>query len=179
MMARALIIPTLLLAFAAPAPALAQIGGLPVDPSSPTGAEYAVPLDKARGDNAKAGTHSTRRDRKHQAPAFGEGIRSDQTRSGTAIAGSGGRGSGGGGSGGGSGTRRSHAAAGHEAPTAHAGRRGHAPADAHPAPLNVRPAGAGTSGGTSSPLIAIAIGAGVLALGAIAGLAVRRRMTAT
>jgi hypothetical protein len=58
----------LLLAVAAP-PAVAQQDGVFVDPDSPAGKEYAVPIDQARGDAAGGGDAGP-----GEEPLFGEGI---------------------------------------------------------------------------------------------------------
>jgi hypothetical protein len=58
----------LLLAVAAP-PAMAQQDGVFVDPDSPAGKEYAVPIDQARGDAAGGGDSGS-----GEEPLFGAGI---------------------------------------------------------------------------------------------------------
>jgi hypothetical protein len=58
----------LLLAVAAP-PVAAQQDGVFVDPDSPAGKEYAVPIDQARGEAAGGGEAAP-----GEEPLFGEGI---------------------------------------------------------------------------------------------------------
>jgi hypothetical protein len=67
-MKRLALIPLFLAAVAAP-PAAAQQDGVFVDPESPAGKEYAVPLDQARGE-ASGGEGSASRNE----ALFGEGI---------------------------------------------------------------------------------------------------------
>lgn len=77
---KAVAISTLTLALPAPL-AVAQEEGVTVDPGSPAGKEYALPIDQARRDAADGGDRgggggvaAGRR----PAPAFGEGVRPDR-----------------------------------------------------------------------------------------------------
>jgi hypothetical protein len=69
---------SLVLAMAAP-PAFAQQDGVFVDPDSPSGKEYAVPLDQARGEAAGGGKSAP-----GEEPLFGEGIKPPSGDSGKA-----------------------------------------------------------------------------------------------
>jgi hypothetical protein len=63
-----LVLVALVFLVAAP-PAAAQEDGVFVDPESPAGKEYAVPIDQARGEAAGGGNRSA-----GEEPLFGEGI---------------------------------------------------------------------------------------------------------
>jgi hypothetical protein len=65
----------LILAFIAPG-AVAQEDGVFVDPDSPAGKEYVLPIDQARRDATGAGGRSPVTGR--PTPAFGEGVRPDR-----------------------------------------------------------------------------------------------------
>ncbi len=65
----------LILAFIAPG-AVAQEDGVFVDPDSPAGKEYVLPIDQARRDATGAGARSPVTGR--PTPAFGEGVRPDR-----------------------------------------------------------------------------------------------------
>ena len=110
---------SLLFALALAAPAAAQ-DGVFVDPDSPSGKEYAIPLDSARRQTSPR-KPSTSRSAQEKAPLFGEGIRPDEAEppggrdddgAGAGAAGGKGSGSGGSGSGGGSGGEGSGSASG-------------------------------------------------------------------
>jgi hypothetical protein len=133
-------------------PAAAQDGPV-VDPDSPTGKEYALPLDTARreaaGEKGKAATAG------ESAPLFGEGIEA-------------------GGSGDPSpGKRTRSGASSHSKADGTAHVAGDAPAAAARILAGARP-GAPSDGGLS-PLVAVGGGVLLLACGAAAGLALRRR----
>lgn len=53
--------------------AVAQEDGVTVDPGSPSGKEYALPIDRARAQAAKGGSGSDAQ----KAPLFGEGVDGD------------------------------------------------------------------------------------------------------
>lgn len=61
-----------------PTLAVAQDDEIFVDPDSPAGKEYALPIDRARQDNA-AQARSPRSASERAAPLFGEGVRSEET----------------------------------------------------------------------------------------------------
>ncbi len=60
-----------LMALCAAAPAFAQEDGVTVDPDSPSGKEYAVPLEDARN---RAGTKGKGQRRRGESPLFGAGV---------------------------------------------------------------------------------------------------------
>lgn len=72
-MSRVAIVGTLLLALHAPAAYAQSENGVTVDPRSPAGKEYALPIDRARRD-ADDSTDSGRA----STPAFGAGVRADR-----------------------------------------------------------------------------------------------------
>ncbi len=81
---KAVAIAALTLALTAPL-ALAQEEGVTVDPGSPAGKEYALPIDQARRDAADGGGRGGGGGvaaRRRPTPAFGEGVRPD---SGSAV----------------------------------------------------------------------------------------------
>ena len=65
-----------ILVLAAPGTAWAQEDGVTVDPDSPTGKEYAIPLDSARRQ-AQAGTGSRESGADSEAPLFGQGVEAE------------------------------------------------------------------------------------------------------
>src|SRR5687767_11216329 len=70
------------LALAAPAPGVAQSGDPQVDPDSPAGTEYELPLDRAREEAGGGGGASGSSDgTAGEAPLFGQGV---ESRSGAA-----------------------------------------------------------------------------------------------
>ena len=70
----------LLCAFALIVPAAAaQEDGVTVDPGSPSGKEYALPIDRAREE---AATRDGKGDGSRKAPLFGEGVRGEGAGSG-------------------------------------------------------------------------------------------------
>jgi hypothetical protein len=150
------LIALLVLVVAAP-PAIARDDGVSVDPDSPAGVEYAVPLDQARRDaTGTAGGGSAGTD--HGQPLFGVGIE-------RASAGSGGGGGakGSGGSGRSAGTGGS-SGGGTQAGAGEAGRNG-----ASAAAIEVA-----ASGGSSTGMLSAGIAGGVLLLGLLGGLGLRR-----
>ena len=62
------------LALAAPPAAVAQDDGVFVDPDSPTGAEYDIPLERARRDATSDPGAREQPSRSRTGPLFGEGI---------------------------------------------------------------------------------------------------------
>jgi hypothetical protein len=150
------LIALLVLVVAAP-PAIARDDGVSVDPDSPAGVEYAVPLDQARRDaTGTAGGGSAGTD--HGQPLFGVGIE-------RASAGSGGGGGakGSGGSGRSAGTGGS-SGGGTQAGAGEAGRNG-----ASAAAIEVA-----ASGGSSTGLLSAGIAVAGLLLGLLGGLGLRR-----
>jgi hypothetical protein len=163
----------LLAALALPSTAAAQ-DGVFVDPNSPSGKEYQIPLESARRQaDPKRKSGKVVPGERGGAPLFGEGIQSDDATPAAAAGGSGGgSGSGGGGSGGsgggGTGSGGSGGSAGDPAPAAKAPPAVQEAVEA----ARSRPAPSGGGLGT-----AIVIGGGVAVLllaGAGAGLAARR-----
>lgn len=61
------------------APALAQGGGVTIEPGSPSGKEYAIPLESARRDAARGGGDEVvpTQQGERSAPLFGEGVGDD------------------------------------------------------------------------------------------------------
>jgi hypothetical protein len=153
----------LILALLAPPAALGQRGGVFVDPDSPAGAEYAIPLEQARRE-AAGDTSGNRGEaggvRAGGEQLFGEGI----TPAGGGSAGGGGSGTGAGG--GSSGGR--------------AGEGGNPPADS----ATESPSGASASASTAAVAAAseeksglpltIGLAGAVLAAGVAGGLGLRR-----
>ncbi len=141
-------------------PAQAQ-NGVTVDPGSPTGKEYAIPLDAARRDAAPGGDgRRPLAGRQRDAPLFGEGVGDD---------------------GAGSEAAAEKAVASHEpdavAPPSKARRRPAPPSRAAPRspPSSARPRPCPRAG--SSPLTIVAVALSVLLLGAVIGSIARRRGT--
>jgi hypothetical protein len=143
--------------------------GVTVDPGSPTGREYAIPLDSARraADPAGGASGTASEGERGASPLFGAGIATTGS-GGNATAGSG-RGHGGG-SADGDGSGRPRAAS-------TASGRGRSREGPSP-PVAVRVAasdpGAPAGGATTTALV-IAAGVLVLAVGAGGGLLLRRR----
>ena len=162
MTASSALIAVLVLAVAAP-PALAQRDGVFVDPDSPAGVEYAVPLDQARSEatgTAGGGSAPTDGDQ----PLFGVGIERSSSGSG---GGGGAKGSGGSGRSAGTGGGSPGGATpggGNQAGAGEAGGNG-----ASAAALE-----AAASGGTSTGLLTAGIAVAVLLVGLLCGLGLRR-----
>lgn len=162
-------ITTLLLAATAAPPAAAQ-DGVFVDPNSPAGVEYAIPLDEARRE-AAGGSRDGGGDPSRGQPLFGKGI--------TRVEGSGSQRAEGSSDQGGS--REGGGAVGGAASTDGRGRQqGEGGDDALPDPRDVPPSVAGsaaieaaTSDG-SDGLLTAGIAAAVLAAGLAAGFGLRR-----
>jgi hypothetical protein len=133
-------------------PAGAQDGPV-VDPNSPTGKEYALPLDTARRE--AAGVKGKAATKGESAPLFGEGIEAAGNAAPSPRK-----------------TTSSRATSPSKANGA-AGVAGDAPAAAARILAGARP-GAPSDGGLS-PLVAVGGGMLLLACGAAAGLALRRR----
>lgn len=130
--------------------AIAQDDGVRVDPDSPAGKEYALPLDSARRD--AAGTPSA--GARDEAPLFGAGISKQESQRGSRRARRASGGDGGGGEGSGASTDRDTGAS--------------------------RPPAAVTetaSGGPPAGLLTALIALGVLAAGGLIGLLLRARGT--
>jgi hypothetical protein len=134
-----------------PSAALGQ--GVTIDPGSPTGKEYAIPVEQARREAAVGSRTDPIAPSDRSAPLFGQGVTRDtRSSSGGDAAGT---------SGGGSGTGGSGTTSGDQ------------PAGTSPlGQISPRPVNAGTS---AAPLALAAGGLGVLVLGGVAGLALRRR----
>jgi len=146
-----------MLAVIAP-PAMAQDDDVIVDPGSPSGKEYALPVDSARKQASKDAKNSS--SKAQPAPLFGEGVGDDAATSTSASAPSGSGGSGGDGA---DGTRS----------TADGSRAPDAPR-AGPGTATLKSQAAAPGGGIGLVAI-IGAGLGVLALGAAIGLLLRRR----
>lgn len=157
-----------------PAVAGAQTPGLHVDPDSPTGHEYAIPLDQARG-SASPGSQSSGGSAgsgsQAAAPRFGVGVAAG---GGSGHSGSGGSGSGGSGSGG-SGSNGGSGSGGASGGASHAGGSAARTVSALGVRLDSATANPASSIGTS--LLVGGIAAAVLVLGAVAGLMARRGRT--
>ena len=139
------------------APAVAQEDGVFVDPDSPAGKEYAIPLEEARRHGAGGGAPGTGQ------PLFGAGIE----RATSAVEDGGARGgAGGSASGGGSGKARGNSESGNGA------SEGSATNQAVQRSAAIKAA----AGGSSDGLITAAIVALVLAAGLLAGVALRRTL---
>jgi len=155
----------LVLALTAP-PAAAQ-DEVFVDPDSPSGREYAIPLEEARRNAASGGPPSRVQPGERSAELFGAGVGEDGGPPGSA----GDPRQGGGGSDSAPGTGG-----------AGDGGAGAVPGADGPGTAGERSGGslreATTAGSQGDVLLVGAIGVGVLALGAIAGLAGRRRLGA-
>lgn len=152
-------IAALTLALTAPA-AVAQEEGVTVDPGSPSGKEYALPIDKARRDATGGGGRSSTPGR--PTPAFGEGVRPDRE------SGPGGAEE--------STSRRSRGADGTQAaaPTTTSAQRAKERDDIDRAIVR---AGLGDRGAGQGSLALLAGGIGVMVLGLSVGLALRRSRT--
>jgi hypothetical protein len=143
------------------APAQAQEPGVTIDPNSPAGAEYALPLDDAR-DTGAGGPRSSGQD----SPTFGVGIERPQGAQGNA--GSGGAAAGDGGS------------AGDEGSATESGSRStERSANTETSPSAKRPPSASLAatpqGGTGSSFMVAGGAAMVVLAGTLLGLVVRRR----
>ena len=151
------LIALLVLVVAAP-PAIARDDGVSVDPDSPAGVEYAVPLDQARREaTGTAGGGSAGTDRGQ--PLFGVGIEPS-----SAGSGGGGGAKGSGGSGRSAGTGGGSSGGGTQAGAGEAGGNG-----ASAAAIEVA-----ASGGSSTGLLSAGIAVAVLLLGLLGGLGLRR-----
>ena len=131
------------------APVASAQDGVQVDPDSPPAVEYALPLAEARGDAAPAADAGDATEAGAPPPAFGSGITPKADRAG--ASGSGDRGAG---------SQRA------DAP----GRSGEPSAARPPA---ARP---GDVGG-SATLYSLGAAAGILLVGGLVGLALRRRQS--
>lgn len=146
----------ILLALAAPAPAYAQGSDPQVDPDSPAGTEYELPLDRARQEAGGGGSggssgSSGSRGTTDEAPLFGEGVAS------------------------GAGSENAKPAPKEDTDPDAATTASLEPDGTSGTPEAVR-AQAPSPDGSSGDLVAIGTGAGgVLLLGGLAGLAWRRR----
>jgi len=78
---KVVIVAALTLVLTAPV-AVAQENGVTVDPSSPAGKEYTLPIDQARRDAMPGGTAGTGSQASRPTPAFGEGVRPETAPSG-------------------------------------------------------------------------------------------------
>lgn len=138
-------------------------GGLQVDPGSPSGREYAIPLEQARRNGSAAGpADRITPGQRNVAPAFGEGV------------GDGGGSSASGSTDGGA-TSKDRAQAGSDRPARDSTSTGDDASRRAPAVASIQRSSADTGSG---PVIAIAgVGGGVLLMGAAAGVVLRRRIT--
>ena len=151
------LIALLVLVVAAP-PAIARDDGVSVDPDSPAGVEYAVPLDQARREaTGTAGGGSAGAD--GDQPLFGVGIERS-----SAGSGGGGGAKGSGGSGRSAGTGGGSSGGGTQAGADEAEGNG-----ASAAAIEVA-----ASGGSSTGLLSAGIAMAVLLLGLLGGLGLRR-----
>jgi hypothetical protein len=157
---RGLLLVLSVLAVAAPA-AVAQDDEVFVDPGSPSGKEYALPVDSARKQAAKDAQKGSAR--AQPAPLFGEGVGDTDAASTSSAAPAGGGGSGSGGD-------RRRAAGDDSAPGAAGGERASA------APATLKSQVAAPDGGLGLVTV-LAAGLAVLALGGAIGLLLRRRAT--
>jgi hypothetical protein len=141
------------------APAVAQVDGVFVDPDSPAGKEYAIPLEEARRHGAGGGAPGAGQ------PLFGAGIeRAAPTVEGAKAQG----GAGGSASGGESGKARGNGDNGNGASTEESAGGDQA--------VQRSAAIKAAAGGSSDGLITAAIVALVLAAGLLAGVALRRTL---
>jgi hypothetical protein len=152
-MLRGLLLALCALAVIAPA-AVAADDEIFVDPGSPSGKEYALPVDSAR-KQAAGGTQGAK-DRTSTTPLFGEGVDAATPKAGTGKASAAGAKAGAGDAGGGS--------AG--APPARV---------ATAAPRTLKAQAAAPDGGIGTAAIIGGVSAGVLLLGAVIGVLLRRR----
>jgi hypothetical protein len=138
-------------AAALPTVAVAQDDEIFVDPDSPSGKEYALPIDRAREQGASQARRSGGAGGGREAPLFGEGVRGDRAAAATAA----------------SGAARSEADGAAKDAPARPAAEGNAPVD-----RTTQAAAPEGSGG----LVAVAgAGIGVVLLGVLAGLWLRRR----
>ncbi|MCA1569087.1 MAG: hypothetical protein LC798_01955 [Chloroflexi bacterium] len=162
-MFRGLLLMLCALALTAPAAAAAE-DEVFVDPGSPSGKEYALPVDSAR--KQAAGDARNKSSNSQATPLFGEGVDRDAGSAG------GGSGSGESDAGGGSGRGGASGDGGGEASS---------PQRADPeggTPVTARAQAASPDGGSGTIAI-IGAGAGVLLLGGAIGLVLRRRAART
>jgi hypothetical protein len=154
---------------ALPAGAAAQRGGVFVDPETPAGTEYAIPLEEARRHGA-GGEKGGANGGSGSQPLFGEGIerapRASGARGGSAAGAAGG--SGGGGESGVNGAREGRPAAG-------TGREARVSEEQESArDRRAAVAVKAATGGGSDTLLTAGIAAGVLAIGLLVGFGLRR-----
>ena len=152
-------------------PAVAQEDGVFVDPDSPSGQQYAIPLESARRQTDSSRDKAKVRHGARTAPLFGEGVGADDDPPAAtgAAGGSGGSGSDSGGSGG-SGSGSSDGSSSDASPPAGAS----APASGDAVREAAERADEAPGGGTSLLLVGL-IAAGVCGAAAATGLALRRR----
>jgi LPXTG-motif cell wall-anchored protein len=149
------------LSLLAPAPAAAQTQqGVFVDPNSPAGKEYAIPVEQARRDAAHGSNRQPVEAGDRSAPLFGEGVMPDHSGSSSgASGGNTGRGTGGGAKE----SDRTESLAKSLGPTSAI------------RPRNGLTAGAATADSSAGALAFAGGGVAVLLLGGMAGLVLRRR----
>jgi hypothetical protein len=137
---------------AAPA-ASAQEGRVFIDPDSPAGTEYAIPLDEARRE-AAGGSATTRSAAPHEQPLFGTGIapRGEGRPAGPEVSGSG--------------SRRDGAKRGDEASSS----------GARTSSGSAAAVAASAGDGSSDTLLTLGLAGAVLAVGLVAGVAFRRTL---
>ena len=146
------------------APAVAQEDGVFVDPDSPAGKEYAIPLEEARRHGAGGGAPGA------SQPLFGAGIERATQAVERASAGGG---AGGSASGGGAAKARGN---GDNGKNGSNGNSGSSEASGSDQAVQRSAAIKAAAGGSSDGLITAAIVALVLAAGLLAGVALRRTL---
>ncbi len=150
--------------------AAAQEDGVTVDPRSPAGKQYALPIDQARRDATGGGPGDRRADGARPTPAFGQGVRPE-----TAAGGSGspaGDGAPGAAPRSGSPAEATVTGSARTAPSEQ--QRRHERGDIDRALVKASVGGSGASDGS---LALLGGGVAVMVLGVAAGLALRRRAT--
>jgi hypothetical protein len=149
--------------------------GVHVDPSSPGGKEYAIPLDQARNDATGGGGGA-------QSPGSSNGGGSGTHLFGVGVGGSGGNSAGGGSAGGGSASGSGSGSASHGSKrggSSHNRSTGAGPrGSTGPARLSALNLAAATpEAGPQTPLLVLGASAGVIFAGVLLGLMLRRRRT--
>ena len=159
---------TLLLSIASPV-AAAQESGVTVDPSSPSSKEYSLPFEEAR-EQADPNSGAKSRDSKPKASAFGEGVESQTTTPGEAS-----------GDGGNAPKSDRDDDSRNRGDSASAGSSSGSGGDGGPPAAKAEPTSAASpdvDSGSGEMLAVGAIGSGILILGVVCGLFVRRRLLA-
>jgi hypothetical protein len=144
-----------------PGVALAQEDGVTIDPDSPSGKEYAIPLEQARRNAGAGGPPARVRPGERSAELFGAGV-GDEVGGSARPA-----------EGGGSTANRSPSPVGGEAGDGSSATPGGAASD--PVVQGAPAASAGVD--SADALVVGAVGLGALAFGAVAGVLLRRRLS--